>query len=315
MIFIPIGIILFLILCCLIIMLYCFKKTFYNNRKKEKIILEKGLEFHRNILKEHFDLVNEWYEIVKNMPHKEFYITSFDGLKLKARYYEYDSNAPIEIMIHGYRGNSLRDLSGGVIRCFKMERNCLLIDNRANGDSEGNVISFGINEHKDCLSWIDFVINNINKNAQIILTGVSMGAASVLMASSYDLPKNVIGILADCGYSSNKEIIKKVIKEMKLNPNIFYHFVKLSARIFGKFNLDEISPVEAVKKAKVPIFFIHCDCDDFVPYEMSVKNYEACNSIKTLITIEKAEHGLCFVFNQEKYIKELKEFFEPYLNK
>ena len=233
--------------------------------------------------------------------------------ELRGKYYEYSPNAPIELMFHGYRGNSESDLSGGVLRCFALGRSVLLVDHRASGRSEGKVISFGVNESKDCLKWLDF-LNNKFENAKIILSGISMGASTILMASGKDLPKNVIGVIADCGYTSPKEIIKTVIKQMKLPPNLAYPFVKLGAKIYGKFNLEEDSPIEAVKKAQIPIIFFHGDCDDYVPYEMSVKNYDACVSRKKLVTVKGAGHGLAYIVDPDEYLKELNEFFTPLLS-
>ena len=135
-----------------------------------------------------------------------------------------------------------------------------------------------------------------------------MGAATVLMASGKELPKNVVCILADCGYSTPREIIMKTIKEMKLPPKIMYPFVKLGAKIFGHFNLDEYSPIEAVKNSKTPTIFIHGTNDDFVPYSMSEKMYEECTAKKSLVPIEGAGHGLAYPVNKEKYLQALQDF-------
>ena len=136
-----------------------------------------------------------------------------------------------------------------------------------------------------------------------------MGAATVLMAAGEPLPKNVIGVLADCGYNSPKDIIKKVIKQIGLPPCIGYFFVKLGARIYGHFDLEETSPEEALKKCTLPVIFIHGESDDFVPCEMSQKNYDACRSKKKIVTIKDAGHGLSYPVSPEQYLSELKEFF------
>ena len=138
-----------------------------------------------------------------------------------------------------------------------------------------------------------------------------MGASTVLMAAGRKLPKTVIGVLADCGYSSQKEIIKKVIRQLKLPADMLYPFVKLGARIFGKFNLEEITPLEAVKRATVPIIFFHGENDDFVPCQMSRELYEACTSRKKLVTVPEAGHGLSYPVQPQAYLSALREFFGP----
>lgn len=303
-------IVVFVLLILILITAYiCFRLTFYSKNKPKKDPNSIDIPddpFYRN----YRDVIIEDVKYSRSLNYKEYSIKSFDGLKLTGRYFECSKGAPIEIMFHGYRGNAERDLSTGIKRAFKCGRNVLLINQRGSGSSEGHVISFGINERKDCLDWIKLVINEFGNDVKIILTGVSMGAATVLMASCMDLPNNVKGILADCGYNKPSDIIKKVIKEMKLPADFFYHFVKLGGKIFGKFNIDETSPYEAVQKSKVPIIFIHGDQDSIVPCDMSNKLYEACTSRKKIVTIEGSDHGVSYLVNPEKYINELNDFFK-----
>ena len=129
------------------------------------------------------------------------------------------------------------------------------------------------------------------------------------MASSKELPENVIGSLADCGYSSQKEIIKLVIEKMHLPKNLSYPFVKLAARIFGHFDLEEITPIESLKTCKIPIIFIHGEDDDFVPCYMSKDCFDVCPSRKKLVTVKDAGHGLAYLKDNEGYYKALREFF------
>ena len=260
------------------------------------------------------DKMKKWILEARKLPQEDVSITSFDGLTLRGKFYLYAPDAPIELMFHGYRGSAERDMSGGVQRCFALGRSALIVDQRASGSSQGHVISFGINERKDCLKWIEFMVEHFGPDVKIILTGISMGAATVLMASGEKLPPNVVGVLADCGYSSAKDIMKLVIREMKLPPDLSYPFVKLAARIFGHFDLEETSPVEAVKKSTVPIIFFHGDADAFVPCEMSRINYEACASKKKKLVIAPgAGHGLSYPVMKQEYLKEAGAFFAPEL--
>jgi len=244
-------------------------------------------------------------------PHEDVEIISFDGLKLRGKYYEYAPGAPIELMFHGYRGTAERDLSGGMQRCFALKRSALIVSQRASRGSEGNVISFGINERRDCLSWLAFAEKRFGPEVKIILCGISMGASTVLMVADQPLPPNVIGILADCGYSSPRAIIEKVIRQIGLPPKPLYPIVKLGARLYGHFDLEEVSPVETVKKSTVPVIFFHGETDDLVPCEMSRINYEACSARKMLVTIPGAGHGLSYAVEPETYLDALREFFGP----
>ncbi len=285
----------------------CFYLTFYvsDSMREEDddyiLPLGKAYEpYHAQML--------EWMKETRNIPHEEFVITSFDGLKLYGKYYQNIPGAPIELMMHGYRGTAQRDLCGGVQRCFSLGRNAFVVDQRAAGKSQGKVISFGINERKDCLSWIEYLIEHFGKEVKIILTGISMGAATVMMASGFNLPENVIGIVADCGYTSPRDIIRKVISNMGLPASVIYPFVRLGAKLFGHFNLEEVSATEALKSCNIPIVFIHGDADTFVPCYMSEINYAACTAPKELLIVKGAGHGLSYLKNKNAYIDALRRF-------
>lgn len=302
------GIAAFAGIATLAISYICFRMAFYvPDRDPENLDLDTIPE--GEIYEPFREKMEKWAEETKAMPHETFCITTFDGLKLYGKYYEYAKGAPIELMFHGYRGNAQRDLSGGVQRCFALQRSALIVDQRCSERSEGNVITFGIHEHKDCLCWVDFMGKHFGPDVKIILTGISMGASTVLMAAGCELPDQVIGILADCGYSSPKDIIKKVILQMKLPVGPSYFFVKLGAKLFGHFDLEENSPLEAIKNCKKPVIFFHGEDDDFVPCEMSKLNYDACPAPKKLITIPGAGHGLSYPIDPENYFSALREFF------
>ena len=285
----------------------CFMKVFYSPSRKplgpDEYEIPKGDIYE--VFRE--DMIS-WIKQVRAMPHESVEIKSHDGLTLRGNYYECEPGAPMEILFHGYQGNAERDLCGAVERCFALGRNALIVDHRASGHSDGHIISFGINERRDCRRWVDFAIDKFGKDVRIMITGISMGAATVMMAAGESLPKNVVGVLADCGYTSPEEIIKKVVRDMHLRVAIIYPFIKLGARIFGGFDLEETSPIEAMKSCTLPIIFVHGDNDDFVPYDMSVRLHEACASEKkTLITVKGAGHGLAFPVDRAGYISRLKE--------
>ena len=242
------------------------------------------------------------------IPFEAVTITSFDGTKLFGRYYHVQDGAPLHIQFHGYHGAALRDFCGGNKLVREMGCNSLVIDQRAHGKSGGRVITFGIKERQDCLCWIRYACTRFGEQIPIFLSGVSMGAATVLMASELPLPENVRGILADCPFSSPEAIIKKVVRDMGLPPRLSFPFVRLGARLFGHFSVTEASAVQAVKQAKVPILLIHGEDDRFVPCEMSQEIAAACKSPVTLETFPGAGHGLSYMKNTARYIQVTKEF-------
>ena len=289
-------------------LLVCFFMTFYSKKRTQKFLEEYKMPPGKIYLKYENDLIPAM-KTVRAMPCEKVEIQSFDNLTLRGRYFETKKGAPIELMMHGYRGNSETDLSVGVLRAMDLGHNILLVDNRASGYSDGHIITFGAKESRDCLSWVNFLIDKFGKDIKILLTGISMGAATVMIAAGNEnIPSNVIGVVADCGYTSGEEIIKKVIKQMHLPVKIFYPLIYLSAKILGGFDLKDANCIAAMKKCKLPIIFFHTEKDNFVPAQMSRQNYDACVSTHKYIHISpEGEHGMCYILDKDGYVKAIKQ--------
>ncbi len=246
-------------------------------------------------------------------PFEGVTIKSRDNLNLYGRYYHFHDKAPIALMFHGYRSNAFRDGNGG----FKIAReyglNVLLCDQRAHGKSEGRVITFGVKERYDCLEWVNYLKTRFGNDVKIILIGLSMGAATVMMASDIVPAENVKGIVADCGFSSPKEILEDVAKQKKIPSKLAYFFIKLGARLFGNFNPEEASSVASLTKSTIPVLFIHGEGDDFVPCSMSHNCHKVCISEKYIFTVPEATHGMSFYMDSQGYTKAVNEFLEKVL--
>lgn len=244
----------------------------------------------------------------ENVPHEDVSILSHDGLKLTGRYYRVADGAPLEILFHGYKGNATRDFCGTWKIAQEAGHNVLLIDERCHGRSEGHTITFGILERQDCLNWVKYA-NERFGNIPILLSGVSMGAATVLMAAGMGLPENVKGVIADCPYDTPSNIIKKVLgKDMGMPVGIVYLLIRFGGMLYGRFDLEKDSPVKAVKRADVPILLIHGDDDRFVPYEMSCNIHAAAPEKITFHTIHGAGHALNYMTAPEEYRQIVLEF-------
>jgi fermentation-respiration switch protein FrsA (DUF1100 family) len=163
------------------------------------------------------------------------------------------------------------------------------------------MITFGILERYDCLAWANYATKRFGSGTPIFLTGISMGAATVLMASDLPLPKNVVGIIADCPYSSPAAIIRKVCGEMGFPPTIAFPFVKLGAYLFGGLRFGNCCASDSVARSDLPILLIHGEKDNFVPCEMSHKIHAACKGRHEIHTFQDAEHGLSYLQDTPRY--------------
>ncbi len=291
-----ICIVLLILTAALSAALYVF--IFFNHPDKHKTP-EKQMEGDQ--YKPYRDLYRSYIEEIAELPCKRIYIRSFDGKKLSARYYDNVPGAPVAILMHGYRAAAAGDFAGIFQILKKHGLNILLADERACGKSEGLTVTFGVKERHDCLSWVRYIMRHNGEDTKIILYGVSMGAATVMMASELDLPKNVIGIIEDCGYTSPKDIICRVAKGMGLPAGLLYPFARIGARVFGGFDIEESSASEALRHAKVPVLFIHGYQDGFVPYYMCGQVFEACSAPKQMETFDRAEHAVSCLSDPFRY--------------
>lgn len=291
---------------------YAYRICFYSPSRDSKVLykLPEGEQYEPKL-----DNIKGWIEEILELPHENIFIQSYDGKKLYGRYYHTLDNAPVQIMFHGYRSSAYLDFCGGIKFARKCGCNAIVVDQRSHGKSEGNTISFGIQEKKDCISWINYVNQRFGTETKIILSGLSMGASTVLMTANLKLPENVVGIVADCPYSSPKEIISLVCeRDMKLPAKLVYPFVKLGARIFGHFDLEEWDPIRAVADSKLPILIFHGDSDLFVPCDMSKRLKESCPEMVRLEIVPDAGHGLAYVVGPKQYETSMLEFMESILN-
>lgn len=254
--------------------------------------------------------ITKCVEEVLEVPFEEVQILSHDGLTLYGKYYHLRDDAPLILFFHGYRCSAIRDGNGIFLYTRKLGFNVFLADQRAHGKSEGRTITFGVKERYDVRNWVDYFTERFGKKQKIYLSGLSMGGATVLMASNVGLPENVIGILADCPYSSPKAILCSVVKQMGFPVKITYALAKLSAKWIGKFDMEEASAIEAVRESDIPTLILHGDADDFVPCSMSMDCQLAGEDHVQLVLIKGAAHGMSHCVDTTSYETAAYAFFE-----
>ena len=264
---------------------------------------------HNRFLKEYRDIIKPGMDYIDNTPHRWVFTKSFDGLKLAARYFPVKDSKRTIILFHGYRSSAKRDFSCAVKMYCSMGLNVLLVDQRSHGKSEGRIITFGVKERYDALTWVDFVLKNYGNDTDIFLGGMSMGATTVLLSAGLNLPKNVKGIIADCGFTSPIAIIKKVSRQaFHISGFIVLPIMDFFCRIFGRFSIKGISTTDALAKSKTPIIMFHGTKDNFVPMEMSRENFDAAECEKQLFLVENADHGFSYFFDTRGVTENVHEF-------
>ncbi|MDY6154669.1 MAG: alpha/beta hydrolase [Terrisporobacter sp.] len=258
---------------------------------------------------ENLNDAQKWLEEKSNYSDK--YIESYDKLQLHSYVVSQNSNK-WAIVVHGY-GGSGKLMSDKSKYFYDMGYNVLIPDLRGHGKSEGDYIGMGWKDRLDIISWINFIIKE-NPNAEIVLHGTSMGAATVLMTSGENLPSNVKAIVADCAYTSAwDEFSYQLETYLKVPSSYILNVTNMVTKLKAGYSLKEASALECVKKATVPILYIHGDKDKFVPYSMMDKLYDATNSPKEKLTIEGGEHANSDLVSPFLYWLTVEDFLNQYV--
>lgn len=250
---------------------------------------------------------------LKSHDAQDVSITSKDGLKLHGYWIPAENPRGTILLAHGYRSTILVDFGLAYAFYHALGMNILVPNQRAHGESEGRYITFGVKESEDMKCWIDYH-NRTYGNYQMILSGMSMGASTVLYLADQELPENVKCIIADCGFTSPKAILNEVyrsVTHMPSGPSLWA--ADLFARLFAGFRLTQKDTRESLKNAKLPVMLVHGLADDFVPSFMSQQGYDACSGDKEILLVEGAGHGVSFLADKETYTKRVIAFLEKYL--
>lgn len=259
------------------------------------------------------DSIRENIRAVREIPMETVEIRSHDRYVLRGRWYPAENAQRTVILAHGWHSRWYVDFSASTPFLHDNGCNLLLIDQRCHGDSGGDLIGYGVCERNDILSWLDYLEAN-HPGLPIYLCGLSMGAATVLMATELPIEERVRGVIADSAYATPIDIIRHTLKKNVgplASPTLAA--VNLNCKRRGKFTFGDASPVKAMKKNEtIPCLFIHGDADTFVPCEMGMQNYTACKAPKELLVVPEADHGMSFLVAPEVYQKKVLDFFATY---
>ncbi len=244
---------------------------------------------------------------------EEAIIAAHDGVTLVGHWRHCNNAQRAIIAMHGWRSSWAQDF--GVISDFWHDHGCCVLyaEQRGQGESGGEYMGFGLLERYDCQQWTEWVQQRTQGKLPLYLVGISMGAATVLMASALSLPKTVRGIVADCAYTSPEAIWKHVAEN---GLHIPYGLCRSVAKDICRKKIcagnKEDSCVDALAQCPVPVLFVHGTEDHFVPIEMTYENYKACTSPKRLFVVPGAEHGMSYFVDKKGYETELLEFWKKY---
>lgn len=264
----------------------------------------------RAVFRGHQDAVRAGWAWMSQQSFTRVETRSYDGLRLVGHYLPAPEQKGVLVLFHGYRSSWRIDFCCGLEQYRRLGLGLLVVDQRAHGESQGRYITYGVREHRDVLTWVDYVNQKLGKDTPVFLAGLSMGSTTVQLACGLALPQNVRGVISDCGFTSAYDILLSVGKEH------LHGFAPLAValaipycRIFAGFDPKGFSTLDAQRKNHIPTLFIHGGSDRLVPCEMSEANYRACAAKdKTLLMVPDAWHGTSYLVDTPRYEQAVRDF-------
>ena len=280
-------------------------------RKETRWLVE--AETQKTTVGKYYECMRDTDEWLEKHQAQEVCVKSNDNLILQGLFVQNPNAIGTVILAHGYRSTFLLDFSVALPCFYELGFNLLIPNQRAHGKSQGKFITFGVKESDDMVLWIDFHNRQIG-NCPVFLFGISMGASTMLYLTDRDLPSNVRGIVADCGFTSPYAIIHSVFKGVTHLPGKITMFVAdIFARLFAGFSLHQKDTRRVLTGSKLPVLMIHGTKDSFVPCKMTEEGFFFCSEPKQILLIDGAEHGVSFLKDSDRYMKTVKEFINKYI--
>lgn len=241
------------------------------------------------------------------------HLESGDGLTLTAYQFFGQPGHHYVVACHGY-GNQASGMAANASLFCQMGFNALLPDARGFGASEGDYAGMGWHERRDIVAWCNYILDQ-DPQALIVLYGVSMGAATVMMAAGEsDLPSAVKLVIEDCGYTSVWDEFAAQLDQLFSLPTFpILDVTSLVTQVKAGWSFKEASALEQIKNCAVPVLFIHGEEDAFVPFDMVYSLYAAAGCPKRLLTIPGAAHAQSSSVDPELYWRTIADFLAEYL--
>ena len=215
------------------------------------------------------------------------------------------------IINHGYTSGP-DGMSRYAMEYHKRGYNCLLPYLRGHGKDKNRYCSMGWYDKDYVVAWAQRIVT-WDENAQIVIHGESMGAATTMLATGEYLPANVKAAVEDCGYTTVMEQYEVTLKANHIPPHPVLDMLNAYSHIAGKFDFNKTSPIEAVARSVTPTLFVHGEADNLIPISMMDEVYNACSAPKDKFTVPGAAHASSSSVDPEYYWKKVDEFLVKFI--
>ena len=241
---------------------------------------------------------------IQQLPHEQWSLTSFDGLKLKAVYYPGNSDKTV-IWVHGYTSHAERESAFPGLFYHSLGYNVLIPYLRTHGPSEGKYISFGALESRDMMDWVNQV-NEIHPDGSILIHGLSMGGGIVLDLATKDMT-NVKCLIADAPTPSIPWSFQNIVNGAfkKGREQILTH---LNTRFRQEFSVDpaDFDFVQNIVSGKYPLFLTAGSNENMEQILTQIKENNPLDT--TVLILPGCNHGNGMYKQTQRYQGAIRAF-------
>ena len=274
----------------------------------------KDVDSTYNILYERFPDMRNWVDSLQSSGRlRDTFVVMPDGLRMHALYLRADdARGRTAVLVHGYKDAAVKFLHLARMYNRDMGYNVLMPDLHGHGLSEGEDIQMGWKDADDVLQWIEIaeaLFRDGAHESQLVVHGVSMGAATTMNVSAKVLPEYVRAFVEDCGFTSVWDEFSVQLKDMFGLPAFpLMHCTSLLCSLKYGWNFREASPLESVSRCDKPMLFIHGDADTFVPFWMMQPLYDAKPEPKACWVAPGSEHALAYNDHPAEYTRVVRDW-------
>jgi len=247
-----------------------------------------------------------------NLPFEDVTVTSPDGLKL-AGWFIPSQNGAVIIMQHGYK-STRKELLNEAEMMYHHGYGILLTTVRAHDYSEGEMITFGMNEVNDMDAWYQYLLTRDDVDANKIgILGNSYGGMLAIQYAS--LNKNIKAVVADCAFSSLQDTVETSVTYFTDLPAFpFAPLIVFWAEQETGFKMEDIDTTKWIAKISPrPVFLMQGGADVVISADSGQRLYDAAGDPKELWFEPSLGHVDFDSDMPEEYENRVSQFFDKYL--
>lgn len=253
------------------------------------------------------------WKIMLTYPVETLSLPSEDGLRLVGYLYRNGDSKKTAVLIHGFHSGAYEGCSHQALEYIARGYNVFFPDNRACTGSEGNYLTYGIMEQRDTIRWLEYLAQRFPEDS-ILVHGVSLGGATTCFLADKNLPEQVKALVSDCAFAEMRKVLAYVsYKSTHVPPWLLMPISECWFRCLTGLDYDTETPLKAVSAARLPMYFVTGEQDNYIPMEHTLRLYNACPTDKEIRVIRGAGHAAALVVGGDDYMNPIVAFVEKYL--